>query len=199
MIAGLVLAAGESKRMGVPKALLTYGPQTFVEIILEKLQQLGIPERIVVLGPHREVVTAQVTFPEDVTVVENRRYQDGQFSSLQCGLREVSVQADGVLVVMVDQPHFPVSVAARMIDALAKTGKAIVVPRCGERRGHPVVYSAALFSEILQLPSTETARTLLHRHRERIGEIQTDDQRVLIDIDTPEDYARLGELFGASS
>jgi molybdenum cofactor cytidylyltransferase len=190
--AGLILAAGESRRMGSPKALLPYRGQTFLDTLVESFSS-RCSTVIVVLGADAETVRAGVTRP--ATFVVNPDYRLGQTTSMQAGLRHIPPHADGVLFTLVDHP----AVASSTIDALlsehSDIGDAprplIRVPRYGDSRGHPVWFSRQLIPEFLALPPTGAAREVVRLHLAETAFLDVDDPGILADIDDPAAYRAL--------
>jgi len=192
-LAGLVLAAGRSERMGTPKALLDFRGQPFVIRILEALEALEVRPRLVVLGPDASRIRPALAV-HDCVVVENTDVTGGSIASLRAALRALqTVRPSGVLVWPVDLPHVRVATVERLIEAYRRTGAAAVVPTFGERRGHPVIWDHVLFAE-LDSSSDATrhgARAVLHAHEDWIHSVSADDPAVIDDLNTPADYERL--------
>ena len=192
MIAAVVLSAGESSRMGSPKALLPISGVPFIEEIVRALKGTKIDRIIVVLGHHAEEIQKMIArLP--VTFVVNRDYAKGQLSSLIVAIRSLAAEkttekVDGVLVHLVDHPFISPALVDHMIDRFYETKKLIVIPRYGGRRGHPVIFSSRLFPELLSAPLEKGAKVVVHAHRDETLEIETDFAGVTIDIDTPEEY-----------
>jgi len=192
MIAAVVLSAGESSRMGSPKALLPISGVPFIEEIVRALKGTKIDRIIVVLGHHAEEIRKRIAHLP-VTFVVNRDYAKGQLSSLIVAIRSLEAEkdtekVDGVLVHLVDHPFISPALVDHMIDRFYETKKLIVIPRCGGRRGHPVIFSSRLFPELLSAPLEKGAKVVVHAHRDETLEIETDFAGVTIDIDTPEEY-----------
>ena len=192
MIAAVVLSAGESSRMGSPKALLPISGVPFIEEIVRALKGTKIDRIIVVLGHHAEEIRKRIAHLP-VTFVLNRDYAKGQLSSLIVAIRSLAAEkttekVDGVLVHLVDHPFISPALVDHMIDRFYETKKLIVIPRCGGRRGHPVIFSSRLFPELLSAPLEKGAKVVVHAHRDETLEIETDFAGVTIDIDTPEEY-----------
>jgi CTP:molybdopterin cytidylyltransferase MocA len=184
-IAGLILAAGESRRMGFPKALLRYREETFLDT-LTGLFRARCSTVIVVLGAEAERIRAQAVRP--ATFVVNPDYKRGMTTSLQCGLRAVPADAEGVLLTLVDHP----AVMPATIDALLAAPRPLVrVPRYGDSRGHPIWFSRELVAEFLAIPEDGPANEVVHRHRPDTEFLDLDDPGILADIDDPEAYRNL--------
>lgn len=188
MTAGLILAAGESRRMGSPKALLLYEGETFLDRLI-RLFSLHCSPVIAVLGAHRDRVRTGIQRAAEALLVENPDFLQGQLSSMQCGLRAVPAQADGVLFTLVDHP----AVRPETLAALAGAhGPArLRIPRYGSRRGHPMWFSKSLIAEFLALPATASAREVVTSHADGIAYIPVDDAGILADVDDPAAYAAL--------
>ena len=192
MIVAVVLSAGESSRMGSPKALLPISGVPFIEEIVRALKGTKIDRIIVVLGHHAEEIRKRIAHLP-VTFVVNRDYAKGQLSSLIVAIRSLAAEKttekiDGVLVHLVDHPFISPALVDHMIDRFYETKKLIVIPRYGGRRGHPVIFSSRLFPELLSAPLEKGAKIVVHAHRDETLEIETDFAGVTIDIDTPEEY-----------
>ena len=192
--AGLILSAGESRRMGTPKALLPFAGETFLDRLVGLLAERCDPV-IVVLGAGAAEIEARAS--RMVRFVHNANYRRGQTSSMQCGLRAVPAEADGVLFTLVDHPAVaPETIAALLAPAGEgeAAGRPLVrVPRYRGRRGHPVWFSRELIPEFLALPDGAAARDVVHAHAERTGFLDLDDPGIVADIDDPEAYRGLLE------
>ena len=192
MIVAIVLSAGESSRMGSPKALLPIGGVAFIERIVSALQASKVGKVVVVVGHHAEEIE-KVTARLSVLTVINKDYAKGQLSSLVAAIRrleteDVAKEVDGILVHLVDHPLLSASLVNHMIDRFYKSKKLIVVPKHKGRRGHPVIFSRELFPELLNTSLEQGAKAVVHAHRDETLEIETEDEGVTMDIDTPEEY-----------
>ncbi len=186
--AGIILAAGESSRMASPKALLEFRGETFLDRLIRCFEAQCSPV-IVVLGHEPEVIRAGVRGAAKAEFVLNPHYEIGQFSSLQCGLRAVPPNAEGVIFTPVDHPNIEPATVARLIESSAP----IAIPQYIGRHGHPVLFRRAFLAEFLALAPEEQARTVMHRHAGEIQYIDVPDAGILDDIDDPEAYHRLLE------
>lgn len=189
MIIGVVLSAGESSRMGRPKALLPIEGQRFIERIICVLGLSRVGRTIVVLGHHAEQLRGQIEHLP-VEIVINPGYQSGQLSSLQAAIRHIERddRCAGMLVHLVDHPFIDVALVDKLIDGFFETKKLIVVPRYKEKRGHPVIFSRELFRELLDAPVDQGAKAVVNAHRQDTLEIDWQDEGIILDIDTPELY-----------
>jgi molybdenum cofactor cytidylyltransferase len=191
MIAAVVLSAGESSRMGQPKALLRIDGHTFIEHIVGALRDGGIGRIVVVLGFHADDLRGRIShLPVEILV--NPDYQCGQLSSLQVAVRHLqgSEDCDGMMVHLVDHPYIDPKLVRLMAKRFDGAKFAIVVPRHQGKRGHPVIFSRALFDELLRAPLEQGAKAVVNAHRQDTLEIDTDDVGITLDIDTPELYRR---------
>lgn len=192
-LAGVVLAAGRSARMGSPKALLDFLGLPFAVRILEALEALEVKTRVVVLGPDAPRIQPALA-GHDCVIVENPDPEAGPIASLRgalCALQPL--QPSAVLVWPVDLPHVRVTTVERVLEAHRRTRAAIVIPTFGERRGHPVIWGSALFGELMESPAAtrEGARAVLHEHEKQVVGVPVDDPAVVDRVNTPEDYERL--------
>jgi len=189
MIVAVVLSAGESSRMGRPKALLPIEGQTFIERIVSALKKTSVGKVIVVLG-HNAGEMRRQTEHLPVEFLVNPDYNLGQLSSLQVAIRRLQSEpeCDGMLVHLVDHPYIDPALVDEMIQGFYRSKKWIVVPRHNGKRGHPVIFSRRLFEELLAAPMDQGAKAVVDAHRHDTLEIDTDDKGVTVDIDTPELY-----------
>lgn len=189
MIVAVVLSAGESSRMGRPKALLPIDGQTFIERIVAALKQTKVGKIIVILGHNARELEAKISHLP-VQILINTDYRQGQLSSLQLAVRDLQADADcdGMLVHLVDHPYLAPALVQEMIRRFYETEKRIIVPKFHGKRGHPVIFSNALFGELLSAPMAEGAKAVVNAHRAETLEIDTQEEGIAVDIDTPELY-----------
>ncbi len=186
--AGIILSAGESRRMGRDKALLEYRRTTFLGRIIAVLEPRVEP-LVVVLGHHAEAIRQAV--PSGPRVVVNANYQAGMLTSLQTGIRELPPDTEAALFTLVDHPAVAEETVELLIGEWAKARPLIAIPRHGGRRGHPVIVKRQLLDEILALGPESSAKDVIRSHRDRTLFVDVDDPGVLYDIDLPEQYERL--------
>jgi len=193
VIAGVILAAGASSRMGgSPKALLEYRGETFVGRLVRVLTGQCDPV-IVVLGYHAERIRPSIE--GRARVVTNPSPERGQLSSLQTALTELPASAEGFLFIPVDCPAAEPETVEHVTAAFRGRASRIhlVVPQYRGKHGHPVCASRDIASEILALPATAQARDVVHRHVPDTLYLDVDDAGILTDVDDPERYRRLAE------
>lgn len=194
MIAGVILAAGASSRMGSPKALLDYRGETFVGRLVRVLSPVCDPV-IVVLGYHAEKIRPAID-PRAIAVI-NPEPERGQLSSLQTALAELPEGSEGFMFVPVDCPAAEPATVARVAEVFRGRDAAFhfVVPQYRGKHGHPVCASREIAAEILALPSTAQARDVVHRHVPDTLYIDVEDAGILTDVDDPERYRQLAATF----
>jgi molybdenum cofactor cytidylyltransferase len=191
VIAGIILAAGASSRMGTPKALLDYRGETFLNRLIRVLGTVCDPV-IVVLGYDADEIRAQVS--GRARFVINPDPSRGQLSSLQTALAEVPADAEGFLFIPVDCPSAEPSTVERIVGAFhAPERPLLVIPRHEGNRGHPVCARRELIEEFLALPPEGQAKEVVRCHADRTHYLDTFDSGVLNDIDDPEAYRILQE------
>ena len=198
MIAGVILAAGASSRMGGhPKALLEYRGETFVGRLVRVLSEVCDPV-IVVLGYHADRIRPAIEALREnsrARIAINPAPERGQLSSLQTGLALVPEQAEGFMFVPVDCPAAEADTVKRVAAAFAARDPKtqIVVPQYRGKHGHPVCASRAIAAEMLALPPTAQARDVVHAHVADTLYVDVGDPGILADVDDPERYRRMVE------
>jgi len=188
---GIILAAGESRRMGYPKPLLEIGGRAFIEQIAETMLAV-VPRLVIVIGAHRDRVRAAIPRDARIAIAENPNYSRGQLSSLKVGLGAVQPDSAGAIVHLGDHPMVRLETFRAIVDSYNRTGKPIVIARHDGRRGHPVIFDRALFAEILSAPEKEGARFVVNADASRVAYVDLDDPGINLDLDTPADLARAG-------
>jgi molybdenum cofactor cytidylyltransferase len=201
-LCGVILAAGESTRMGRDKALLPWPPpaagvpatgQTFLSAAIEALNHVN--DLVVVVAGKNEPNLAPVVYAHGAFLVRNPAPEQGQFSSLQVGLQEVLNHGrDAAMITPVDRP--PVSAATLLrlhaaFEAAVARGKWAVVPEYDGKHGHPILVDREMIEVFLKAPATATARDIEHQNQAHVEYLAVDDPLVTRNVDTPEDYAAL--------
>jgi molybdenum cofactor cytidylyltransferase len=191
MIAGLILAAGESSRMGRDKALLEYRGRSFLQTAVATLKSAGIASIVVVLGHHAEEIRRALIL-KDVQIVVNENYSLGQTSSLQAGLCALANQnVDAVILWLVDHPAIQAETVKKLAAEFQNSKPPVIIPRYQGERGHPVLISRALFDELLDLTPQDGANTVIRKHRNEAVLVDVDDPGIGQDIDDPDSYQGL--------
>ena len=188
-VGAVILAAGQSKRMGRNKMLLPFDRSTVIATIVSEVTSTSVDEAIVVTGYEADKIEAALTaYP--VRCVFNPDYAQAEMLvSMQMGLRSMSEHQQAVLMVLGDQPRIRHEAVQRVIDAGAPG--ALVIPSYQRRRGHPILIDRAFWPEILALPPDSILRDFIRLHADRIRHVEIDSDSVLHDVDTPQDYQAL--------
>ena len=196
MLAAIILAAGDSTRMGRPKALLPDPDgRPFVARLVRTFAAAGLHDIVVVTGSLHAAIAEAVAAdqpPVAPNLVNNPQPALGQVSSLWMGLDAASrLGVDGMLMTLVDIPLVRASTIQKVIDEWTRSRAPIVRPAVGDRHGHPVLFDRSLFDALRHAPITEGARAVVHANADRIVNVQVDDEGCLLDVDTPADYNAL--------
>jgi molybdenum cofactor cytidylyltransferase len=190
MLAALILAAGESRRMGSAKALLLYNDRTFVEHLLDVTRHPRIGVQRVVLGAEAEYIRERLGLDSSL-IIENPDWQQGQLSSIQAGIRALAgTPTEGVLLCLVDHPLISSTLVKTLIESFDASGKAIVLPSYLGRRGHPLIFASRLYDELLAAPAETGARAVVWKHDGEVLEVPTEEQGVLINLNDPDAFQR---------
>jgi len=188
---GILLAAGESRRMGFPKPLLKVGNETFVAHLAAAMLQV-VARLTIVVGAHADRVRPAIVADARITVIDNPHWIRGQLSSIKAGLRALPPDAPAAMIHLTDHPTVRAETFAAVLDAYRQSRKPIAIARHEGRRGHPVLFDRALFAEVLDAPEDQGARVVVNADASRIVYADVDDPGILLDLDTPEDLARAG-------
>ncbi len=187
MIEAIVLAAGQSQRMGKPKPLLRFENTTFLEQIICVLRRSMVDRVTVVLGAKAEMIADSVDLSQ-IKVVVNADYQQGQLSSVIAGLKETPADTEAIALCLVDNPLITPGIVDRIVEVFEQTRNPIVLPTFNGKRGHPALFSRVLFEDLLNAPPETGARHVVHTHEDQIVEVEMSDDAVLAKIDTPDEY-----------
>jgi molybdenum cofactor cytidylyltransferase len=184
-LAALILSGGESRRMGSPKALVPYRGRTFVEHLIEVTRHPRVGSTRIVVGAHAAEIRTHLTAHAGEIVV-NEDWQRGQLSSIQAGIRALPPDATGgTILCPVDHPIVSASLVARLIEQFDESGKSIGVPTHQGRRGHPVIFRASLYSELLAASADVGARQVVWAHDDDVCEVATEEEGVVLNINDP--------------
>ena len=191
-IAGVILSAGASRRMGSPKALLQYQGETFLDRLIRLFSAVCRPV-VVVLGHEADRIESGLARAADAVFVVNPDPDRGMLSSLQCGIGiPACVGSDAVLFTLVDHPNVESSTIERVVAAFVTHRSPVTVPVYQGRKGHPVCISREVIQQLLALPPTSQTGDVIRSHP--IRRIDVDDPGVISDIDDPEAYAALNKV-----
>ena len=190
-IEGILLAAGESRRMGYPKPILQIGDCTFIERAASTTLSVA-DGLVVVLGAHAARIRPKVPADPRIRIVENPDYARGQLSSLKVAIRSLAPGAGAAIVHLADHPMVCAETFRLLIEAYRTSPKPIMIVRCRGRRGHPVMFDRAVFAELLDAPESEGARFVVNANPGRVGYVDTEDVGIVLDLDTPSDLEAAG-------
>ena len=188
MISAIILAAGESKRMGRPKMLLPWGTTTVLGQVISTFRQAGVdPILVVTGGAHQQV--EQVIHQYGAQSVFNDFYSSGEMlSSLQLGLTAQTDQVQATLIGLGDQPQIQVGTVELICATFRDKKSKLIVPSYQHSRGHPWLIERSLWKELLTLRSPQSPRDFLNKHAKEIEYVTVNTPTVLADLDTPQDY-----------
>lgn len=192
MLAAIILAGGASRRMGTPKALLPHAGSTFLEHLLQVTDHPRIGLRRVVLGAGAEGIAESISL-RTVEIVVNTEWEKGQLSSLHAGLRSLPAGTDGVLVCLIDHPLISRDLVHDLIERFYSSRQPIVLPVYKSRRGHPVIFSNALYDELLAAPLETGARAVVWAHRAEVSEMHTAEEGCVLNLNDPDTLAEARE------
>jgi len=192
-IAAAILAAGQSSRMGSPKALILHHGVPALQHLIDRVQYPRITTRRIVLGTHADEIRKHVR-DDPRNFLINPNWEQGQLSSLQIAIRsldETRNHEDGILVWPVD--HFLVTgtTIGALIDGFLSTKKLVVVPTFQGRRGHPVIFAKQLYAELLEAPLDVGARAVVRAHATEVLELPTEEEAVVLNLNDPETLKRV--------
>ena len=188
MISAILLAAGESRRMGSPKLLLKWGDSTIIEKSVDALLASKVDELIVVLGYQAQEISRKVG-SRRLKITINQQYRMGMSTSIRRGLRQVDPKSEAILVALADLPFIETDVINHLIDSYRRNPYGIVLPSYRGERGHPVILSRFRYQEEMNhLTGDRGCSPILDLHPGDILEVEVDSESVVADIDSWEQY-----------
>lgn len=189
MIWAVILAAGESRRMGRPKLVLPYGEGTIIETVVRNALSSRADRTVVVLGANRKEIVEKIA-GFDVDRVVNARYREGMFTSVQRGLSALPASVRAAVFMLADQPDVPALAVDSLIEAYLREGRGIVLPVFRGKRGHPLLIDLKYRRRLETLSPEVGLRGLIMENPGDILEVYVPSAAVLDDIDYPDDYRR---------
>jgi molybdenum cofactor cytidylyltransferase len=190
MISAIVLAAGQSRRMGSPKINLPWGEKTVLGQVLGTLLEAGLGEILLVTGAH-PVIGADEFVKRGVKQVYNPNYASGEMlSSFQAGLQAAGAESQAALLALGDQPQMELGIVQKVVFTYTLSQPPILIPSYHMHRGHPGVISRWFWDEILSMKPPATLRDFLNAHAQEIQYLEVATETVVQDLDTPADYER---------
>ncbi len=191
-IAGIILAAGESRRFGQPKQLLDWKGQPFVRVVVKTALKAGLSPILVVTGASAPSVESAVK-DLNITVIYNTDWKSGQGSSIKAAVNALTLasspRAGGAIFLLTDQPQVTTSILHALKDKHSEGLYPIVAPMVMDQRANPVLFDRATFPDLMMLEGDVGGRAIFHKHR--VEYLPWHDDRLLLDVDTPEMYQRL--------
>jgi len=189
-IAGVILAAGKSTRMGKSKALLEIGSHTFLSKIISILSKIQISPIYVVLGNDFEIIKIKYKSQIGVQFLFNPNFEKGQLSSLQVAIRNFSKDVSGFMLALVDHPLVRQSTYQQILKKAQQNPQDIIIPVYKKKRGHPVYFGRKFLGELLNAPLNVGARYVVQKYKNNVLEVVCTDPGILKDIDTPQQYKK---------
>ena len=187
MLSAILLAAGESKRMGKPKQLMPLGKHTLLEQAIDNLLDSSVDETIVVVGHKAEEITKTIA-GRPVKIVINPDYREGMSTSIIAGLILADPCSQAVMLALGDQPLVASRTINQLIDAFNSHNKGIAVPTYQGRRGHPIIFDIKYKAELFKLKGDIGGREIIRNHPNDVLKVAVDSESVVSDIDTQDDY-----------
>lgn len=197
-VAGIVLAAGQSRRLGRPKQLLRLDGRPILDIVLQNASQSRLAELYLVLGNEADRIAAAIG-DHGQRVVINPNFAEGQSTSLRSGIAALDADFAGAMVLLGDQPQVTVRIIDRLVSAFTESGAEIVQPVFSDTPGNPVVFRRTVFPELLAITGDRGARDVIKQKRDAVFRVPFPDLAVPLDVDTDEDYARLQAVWAEHS
>ncbi|PYT99620.1 MAG: hypothetical protein DMG38_10700 [Acidobacteria bacterium] len=189
MLAAVILSGGASSRMGSPKALLPCQGRPFLEHLLEIVTRPEIGVRRVVLGAEAESIAKAIPLKANEIII-NSEWEKGQLSSIQAAVRKMPAGTEGMVLLLIDHPLISSALVGELIDRFYKSKKPIVLPAYEGRRGHPVIFSASLYPELLRAPLETGARAVVWAHADDVEEVRTNEEGCVLNLNDPETLNR---------
>ena len=190
MIAALILAAGQSRRMGRPKMSLPWGQSTVLGRVIQVVKAAGVADVLVVSGGGREAVEEIAVECQARTIFNPDYEREEMLSSLQLGLRGLPDETGAALVVLGDQPQIKEQTVRMILREYGETSAPLIVPSYQRRRGHPWLLGRGLWQLLLDLRAPESPRDFLRVHADDIHYVEVETDTIIQDLDTPEDYLK---------
>jgi molybdenum cofactor cytidylyltransferase len=185
----IILAAGESTRMGFPKMLLDFHGKTMLENVIINVIRSEVENTMVVLGADRNILIELIE-KYSVSNCYNANYKEGMLSSVKCGFNNLPADFKAVLIFQGDQPLITTKVINAIIEAYNSADKGIVIPVYNKKRGHPLLIDRKYRDEIEKLDTRLGLRSLAYQFHDDVLEVETADPGILRDFDTYEEYKK---------
>jgi molybdenum cofactor cytidylyltransferase len=187
-ITAILLAAGESRRLGVPKQLLKFKNELLINYILNQIKKAGLSKIKVVLGSRSEVIKQQICIT-DLEIAVNQDWEEGISSSIRCGLYKISAETSAVIFFVVDQPYLDSNLIEKVVEKSCISNKMIIAARVAGYISHPVLFRREIFPKLLETRGDVGGKSVFKD--EIMGFVDWHDEKLLLDIDTLEDYEKI--------
>jgi len=187
-VAGIILAAGASQRMGQPKPLLLWRGEPFICHVARTALDAGLAPVVIVTGARAEEVRAALA-DLPVEIVYNPNWAEGQSTSVRTGLQALPPETDAAIFLLADQPRIPVELVRALVARHAQTQPPIVAPMIEGKRGNPVLFDRSTFPDLMSLQGDAGGRLIFSRYP--AAYVPWHDPSLLLDVDTLEDYEQL--------
>ncbi|MBU4602020.1 nucleotidyltransferase family protein [bacterium] len=197
MIYGIILAAGEGKRMGKVKLTLPLGDKQLIEWVLQAVKLTPLDKYFLVVRPEdKEIIEIGKNWGAEIVL--NPEYKSGMSTSIRKALSQIpSEDVEGFFIILGDQPLINPSILYKMLLAFTPGKKEIVVPFYKDRQGNPVLFDGYWKEELMSLTGDIGGRVLIKAHPERIKRFKISNESILLDIDREEDYERIKDIFNS--
>ena len=193
-VAGVILAAGASKRFGQPKQLLSFCGKTFIENVIETALSAALFPVIVVLGANAsEIKQKLVQYQGLIEIVVNSEWKVGQSSSIRVAINKIEDQAQAAIFFLVDQPQIRTNLVLALVGSYLQKREPIIAPFVGEKRGNPVLFDQSVFEKLNLLSSDQGGRILFNEIPP--ARMEWTDTSLFFDVDSPEDYQKLKAIY----
>jgi molybdenum cofactor cytidylyltransferase len=187
MIVGIILSAGESKRMGTPKQLLPWGKTIILQQVIDNVTASRLETILLVLGYRADDIAAKIKLSPKIRIFINDEFKTGMSSSVKCGIKNAPVDAQAFMLLLGDQPFIHPNIINKLIESYRASRHGIVIPVFNGQRGHPVIFDSQYRKELLSI-SDHGAKEVVNKHTTDIFEVKVDSSKILTDIDTPQEY-----------
>jgi molybdenum cofactor cytidylyltransferase len=197
MICGIILAAGEGKRMGKVKLTLPLGDKQLIEWVLQAVKLASLDKYFLVVRPEdKEMIKIGESWGAEIVL--NPEYRSGMSSSIRKALDQISSEAvEGIFILLGDQPLINPSIIYKMLKAFTPGKREIVVPFYKDKQGNPVLFDNYWKEELMKLSGDVGGRVLIKAHPERIKRVKIPDESIFIDTDREEDYEKMKTIFNS--
>ena len=189
MIIGIILSAGESKRMGKPKQLLPWGNSVILQQVIDNASASRLGMILLILGSQADEISGKIKLSSKTRIVVNRDFKEGMSSSVKCGVKNAPEKTEAYMLLLGDQPFVGPDIINQLIACYQKSKHGIIIPVYNGKRGHPVILDTKYKQELLAI-GDGGAKVVVDNHVRDIVEVVVESPEILTDIDTPQDYRK---------